>query len=70
MHVSAIVDIHVLPGYRGTYIWGVCAFGALGPTANFCKKMKGYLFSEGYLFTGFYGIVHIQVADWSGRALK
>ena len=34
---------------------GVCTFGALQPTANFRKKMKGYLFSEGYLFTGFYG---------------
>ena len=49
VHVSAIM--HILPGYRGTYIWGVCTFGALQPTANF----KGYLFSEGYLFTGFYG---------------
>ena len=36
VHVSAIVDI--LPGYRGTYIRGVCTFGALRPTANFCKK--------------------------------
>ena len=23
---------------RGTYIWGVCTFGALQPTANFCKN--------------------------------
>ena len=56
MHVSAIM--HILPGYMGTYILGVCTFGALQPTANFRKfqeKMKGYLFSEGYLFTGFYG---------------
>ena len=49
MHVSAIVDIHVLPGYRGTYIWGVCAFGALGPTANFCKKNEGVLIFGGVL---------------------
>ena len=36
VHVSAIM--HILPGYRGTYIWGVCTFGALQPTANFRKK--------------------------------
>ena len=57
LHVSAIM--HKLPGYRGTYIWGVCTFGALQPTAYFRKKMKGYLFSEGYLFTGFYGNITI-----------
>ena len=36
VHVSAIM--HILSGYRGTYIWGVCTFGALQPTANFRKK--------------------------------
>ena len=52
VHVLAIV--HILPGYRGTYL-GVCTFGVLQPTANFKGKNEGYLFSEGYLFTGFYG---------------
>ena len=28
----------------GTYIWGVCTFGALQPTANFCKKWRVLIF--------------------------
>ena len=52
MHVSAVM--HIL-AYRGTYIWCVCSFGALQPTANFSKN-EGVLISE-YLFTGFYGIL-------------
>ena len=40
---------------QGYLYSGVCTFGALQPTENFSKNLKGYLFSEGYLFTGFYG---------------
>ena len=38
VHVSAIA--HLLPGYRGTYNWGVCTFGALQSTAilQYCKR--------------------------------
>ena len=39
--------MHILPGYRGTYIWGVCTFGALQPTANFRKKWRGTYFRRG-----------------------
>ena len=65
--------MHILPGYRGTYIWGVCTFGALQPTANHGQeKRKGYLFSEGYLFTGFYGSVagHLKFASENGDSLR
>ena len=35
--------------FGGTYLRGIAA------DSKFQEKMKGYLFSEGYLFTGFYG---------------
>ena len=31
-------------------------FRGIAADSKFQEKMKGYLFSEGYLFTGFYGI--------------
>ena len=58
VHVSAIM--HILPGYRGTYIWGSMYFRGIAADSKFQEKMKGYLFSEGYLFTGFYGIVGLE----------
>ena len=45
--------MHLLPGYRGTYIWGVCTFGALQPTANFRKKWRGTYFWRGTYLRGF-----------------
>ena len=39
LHVSVIM--HILPGYRGTYIRRVCTFGALQPGANFSKSWRG-----------------------------
>ena len=42
VHVSVIM--HILPGYRGTYIWGVCTFGVLQPTANFSKNWRVLIF--------------------------
>ena len=30
-------------------------FRGIAADSKFQEKMKGYLFSEGYLFTGFYG---------------
>ena len=45
VHVSAIMRI--LPGYRGSYIRGVCTFGALQPTANFSKNWRGTYFRRG-----------------------
>ena len=56
--------MHILRGYMGTCQYlrgggggvGGCTFGALLPTANFSKKMKGTYFLEGYLFTGYYSI--------------
>ena len=68
VHVSAIM--HLRPGHRGTCIWGggVCTFGALQPTANFGKKMKEYLFSEGYLFTGFYSNLYSSAGNWKGQS--
>ena len=48
---SDYVHTAMIQGYLYS---GVCTFGALQPTANF-RILKGYLFSEGYLFTGFYG---------------
>ena len=53
--VSAIVDI--LPGNRGSYIWGYVLLGHCSRQQISEKKNEGYLFSEGYLFTGFYGKV-------------
>ena len=32
-------------------------FRGIAADSKFQGKMKGYLFSEGYLFTGFYGIL-------------
>ena len=49
VHVSAIM--HILPGYRGTYIRGVCTFGALQPTANFSQN-EGVLIFGGVLIYG------------------
>ena len=56
MHVSAIVD--VLPGYRGTFFWGGGGHVLSGHCSRqqISVKNEGYLFSEGYLFTGFYAI--------------
>ena len=57
MHVSASVDI--LPRHRGTYSRGGGGGGYV--LSGHCsgqqisEKNEGYLFSEGYLFTGFYG---------------
>ena len=51
VHVSAIM--HILPGYRGTYILGVCTFGALQQTANFRKKWRGTYFRRGTYLRGF-----------------
>ena len=52
VHVSAIM--HILPGYSGTYIWGYVLSGHCS-RQQISGKNEGYLFSEGYLFTGFYG---------------
>ena len=46
--------MHILPGYRGTYIWGYVLSGHCS-RQQISGKNEGYLFSEGYLFTGFYG---------------
>ena len=42
--------------FGGVYFWGIAADG------KFQGKMKGYLFSEGYLFTKFYGTVSSTVS--------
>ena len=55
VHGSAIM--HILPGYRGTYIWGH-VFSEYCRRQQISRKNEGYLFSEGYLFTGFYGIIN------------
>ena len=52
VHVSAIM--HILPGYRGTYIWGYVLSGHCS-RQQISGKNEGYLFLEGYLCTGFYG---------------
>ena len=36
----------------GVLIWGVCAFGALQPTANFSKKWRGTYFRRGTYLRG------------------
>ena len=53
VHVSGIM--HILPGYRGTYIRGVCTFGALQLqlTANFSKNWRGTYFRRGTYLRGF-----------------
>ena len=43
----------ILPRYRGTYIQGVCTFGALQPTANFSKNWRGTYFRRGTYLRGF-----------------
>ena len=56
VHVSAVM--HILPGYRGTYIGGGGGGYVLSGHCSrqqISVKTEGYLFSEGYLFTGFYG---------------
>ena len=45
--------MYILPGYRGTYIRGVCTFGALQPTANFSKNWRGTYFRRGTYLRGF-----------------
>ena len=58
VHVSAIM--HVLPLLfqdTGVLIFGGYVFSGHCSRQQVSGKMKGYLFSEGYLFTGFYGIV-------------
>ena len=45
----------ILPGYRGTYIWGYVLSGHCG-RQQISVKNEGYLFSEGYLFFFFYNI--------------
>ena len=50
VRVSAIM--YILPGYRGTYIWGVCTFGALQPAANFSNKRRGTYFRRGTYLRG------------------
>ena len=52
MHVSAIM--YILPGY-GVLIFGRDVLSGHCNQQQISVKLKGYLFSEGYLFTGFYG---------------
>ena len=40
----------------GVLIFGGMYFRGGATNSKFQHKLKGYLFSEGYLFTGFYGI--------------
>ena len=44
-----------IPAYRGTYIWGVCTFGALQPTADFSKNEGVLIFGEVLIYE-FYDI--------------
>ena len=44
----------------GTYIWGVCTSGHCS-RQQISGKNEGYLFPEGYLLTGFYGIVSLVI---------
>ena len=53
MHVSVSVD--TVPRYRGTFIRGYVLSGHCSGQ-QISVKNEGYLFSEGYLFTGFYGM--------------
>ena len=55
VHVSAIM--HSLPEYRSTYIRGGGGYVLSGHCSRqqISVKNEGYLFSEGFLFTGFYG---------------
>ena len=53
VHVSAIM--HILLGYRGTYIWGYVLSWHCS-RQKISIKNERYLFSDGYLFTGFNGI--------------
>ena len=42
-------------------------FRGIAADSKFQGKMKGYLLSEGYLFTGFYGKLHcIQTMEGPG----
>ena len=43
-------------------------FRGIAADSKFQEKMKGYLFSEGYLYTGFYGIYLFIFGD--GRKVK
>ena len=38
-------------------------FRGIAADSKFQEKMKGYLFSEGYLFTGVYGISAVNRPD-------
>ena len=51
MHISAVVDI--LPGNRGTYIWGGMYFWGIAADSKFLKKMKGTYFRRGIYLRGF-----------------
>ena len=51
VHVSAIM--HILPGYRGTYIWGGMYFRGIAAGSKFQEKMKGTYFRRGTYLRGF-----------------
>ena len=44
----------------GVLIFGGMYFRGIAADSKFQEKMKGYLFSEGYLFTGLYGISNLS----------
>ena len=49
--------------YTGVLIFGGMYFRGIATDSKFQLKLKGYLFSEGYLFTGFYGNVAGECVD-------
>ena len=55
--------MYILPGHRGTYIRGVCTFGALQPTANFIKNWRGTYFRRGTYLRGF-TVIHEQIDNF------
>ena len=66
VHVSAIM--HILPGYRGTYIWGGGGgmyFRGIAADNKFQEKMKGTYFQRGTYLRGFtvvHPVVHAAFA--------
>ena len=70
MHVSAIVDI--LPRHRVLIFGGGGGGGYV--LSGHCSGQQisvnneGYLFSEGYLFTGFYGSLHSRSVTFNSTA--
>ena len=56
--------MYILSGYRGTYIRGVCTFGALQPTANFSKNWRGTYFRRGTYLRGFTVFMRVLIALW------